>query len=50
MKGHFDIPKKCKAILQVAIMEIDDGQCSSAYKLKQFCDGRVIKSEAWLED
>ena len=50
MKGHFDIPKKCKAILQVAIMDIEDGVCSSAYKLKQFCDGRVIKSEAWLED
>ncbi|MEA1982578.1 MAG: TIGR00282 family metallophosphoesterase [Campylobacterota bacterium] len=50
MKGHFDIPKKCKKILQVAIMELEDGVCSSAYKLKQFCDGRVIKSEAWLED
>ena len=50
MKGHFDIPKKCKAILQVAIMDIEDGVCSSAYKLKQLCDGRVIRSEAWLED
>jgi len=50
MKGHFDIPKKCKAILQVAIMNIDDGKCSSAYKLKKFCNGKVMKSEAWLED
>ncbi len=50
MKGHFDIPKKCKKILQVAIMEINDGSCSSAYKLQYFCDGRVRKSEAWLED
>ena len=50
MKGHFDIPKKCKKILQVAIMQIDEGTCSSAYKLQQFCDGRVRKSEAWLED
>ena len=50
MKGHFDIPKKCKKILQVAIMEMSDGACSSAYKLQYFCDGRVRKSEAWLED
>jgi len=50
MKGHFDIPKKCKAIMQVAIMELSDGKCTSAYKVKQFCDGRVMKTEAWLED
>ena len=50
IKGHFDIPKKCKAILQVAVMELEEGKCTSAYKIKQFCDGRVIKSEAWVED
>jgi len=50
MKGHFDIPKKCKAILQIAIMELVDGECSSAYKIKQFCNGKVLKSEAWIED
>lgn len=50
MKGHFDIPKKCKKILQVAVMQLDDGVCSSAYKLKYFCDGRIIKTEAWLEE
>ena len=50
MKGHFDIPKKCKKILQIAIMELNDGKCQSAYKMKYFCDGRVMKSEAWLED
>ena len=50
MKGHFDIPKKCKAILQMAVMDLEDGVCKSAYKIKQFCDGRVMKTEAWLED
>jgi len=49
MKGHFDIPKKCKKILQVAIMNLEEGRCTSAYKMKYFCDGRVMKSEAWLE-
>jgi len=49
MKGHFDIPKKCKKILQVAIMDMDNGICSAAYKLKIFDDERVISSEAWTE-
>jgi metallophosphoesterase (TIGR00282 family) len=49
LKGHFDIPKKCKKILQMAVMQIDDGKCSEAYKLKIFDDSRVIKTEAWLD-
>ena len=50
MKGHFDIPKKCKKILQLAVMDISDGRCISAFKLKYFDDSRVIKTDAWIED
>ena len=50
LKGHYDIPKKCKKILQIAILDISDGKCSSAFKMKQFDDGRLIKTEAWIED
>ncbi|MCD6259622.1 MAG: TIGR00282 family metallophosphoesterase [Helicobacteraceae bacterium] len=50
MKGHFDIPKSCKKILQVAVMEISEGKCSEAFKLKYFDDSRVIKTQAWHED
>ncbi len=50
MKGHFDIPKKCKKILQVAIMDFSDGRCESAFKLKYFDDERVIKTDAWIEE
>lgn len=50
MKGHYDIPKRCKSILQIAIMDISDSKCNSAYKLKIFDGGRVIKNDAWLED
>ena len=50
MKGHFDIPKKCKSILQIAIMDFSDSKCSGAFKLKYFDDGRVIKNDAWIED
>ena len=50
MKGHFDIPKKCKKILQIAIMDITKGKCTDAYKLKVFDDGRVLETKAWRED
>ncbi|MFK5936891.1 MAG: TIGR00282 family metallophosphoesterase [Sulfurimonas sp.] len=50
MKGHFDVPKKCKKILQIAIMDLNDGKCTSAFKLKIFDDDRLIKSDAWIEE
>ena len=50
VKSHYDIPKKCKKILQIVVMDLDNGKCRSAYKLKLFDDGRVIKSEAWIEE
>ena len=50
MKGHFDIPKKCKKILQMAVMDINDGKCSSAYKLKVFDNGNTLNTDAWMED
>jgi len=50
MKGHFDIPKKCKKILQVAIMEIKDAKCIAAFKIKQFDNGNVIRTDAWVEE
>lgn len=49
MKAHFDIPKKCGAILQVAIMDFNNGKCYNAFKLKYFDDGRVLKSDAWID-
>lgn len=50
MKGHFDIPKKCKKILQIAIMDINEGKCSKAFKLKVFDNDTVIKTDAWMEE
>ncbi|MBU1659493.1 YmdB family metallophosphoesterase [bacterium] len=50
MKGHFDIPKSCKKILQIAIMDLSDGVCSHAFKLKYFDDARVIQTDAWREE
>ena len=49
MRGHFDVPKKCKKILQMAVMEFEDGKCLNAYKLKQFEDGVLLRTDAWIE-
>lgn len=49
LKGHFDIPKKCKKIMQIAIMDFKDGKCERAFKLKIFDDGEVLRSDAWVE-
>lgn len=50
MKGHFDIPKKCKKILQLAIMDMKDGVCTNAFKLKYFDDSKVLRTDAWVEE
>ncbi|RLA77708.1 MAG: TIGR00282 family metallophosphoesterase [Epsilonproteobacteria bacterium] len=50
MKGHFDIPKKCKSIMQMAIMDFSDGKCTKAFKIKQFDNDVLLKTDAWLED
>jgi hypothetical protein len=50
LRGHFDIPKSCRKILQIAIMDFDEGICSNAFKIKYFDDGRVLKTDAWVED
>ncbi|MCK4874376.1 MAG: TIGR00282 family metallophosphoesterase [Sulfurimonas sp.] len=49
MKGHFDVPKKCKKILQLAIMDFSNGECTKAFKLKQFDDGEMLRTDAWTE-
>ncbi len=50
LPGRFDVPTKCKKILQMAVMELDGGRCINAFKVKQFDDGRHLVSEAWKED
>ena len=45
--GHFNVPDKCKKIFQIAIMNLEDGKCVSAKKLKIFDDGRRLESAAW---
>lgn len=47
--GRFEVPDKCKSILQIAIMRLVAGKCVEAFKLKVFDDGREIRTDAWSE-
>ncbi|PID47694.1 MAG: metallophosphoesterase [Proteobacteria bacterium] len=48
LPASFDIPKKCKPILQMLIFDVEEGKCVNAYKLKILDDKEYI-SEAFLE-
>jgi len=50
MAGRFEVPEKCRKILQIAIMNFEAGRCTEAFKLKIFDDGRMIRSDAWMEE
>ena len=49
IKAHYDIPKKCKKILQCLIVDIKEGKALNAFKLKVFDDGREFRNNAWIE-
>lgn len=49
MPGHFEVPKKCKRMLQMAVMELEEGQCIDAYKIKCFDDSREFFTKAWSD-
>jgi len=50
VSGRFEVPEKCRKILQIAIMTFDEGKCTEAFKLKIFDDGRAFRSDAWCEE
>ena len=35
---HFDIPKKCKKIMQIIILELENGKCKDGFKIKIYDD------------
>ncbi len=50
VSGRFEVPEKCRKILQIAIMTFEEGKCTDAFKLKIFDDGRVYRTDAWVEE
>lgn len=49
VSGRFEVPEKCKKILQIAIMTLEEGKCTEAFKLKIFDDSRIVRTDAWIE-
>jgi metallophosphoesterase (TIGR00282 family) len=48
--GHFDIPKRCKKILQMIIFELDSsGRTIKSQKLKVYDNGEIIKTDSRVE-
>jgi metallophosphoesterase (TIGR00282 family) len=50
VSGRFEVPEKCRKILQIAIMTLEEGKCTEAFKLKIFDDSRVFRTDAWMEE
>ncbi|RXJ99127.1 TIGR00282 family metallophosphoesterase [Arcobacter sp. CECT 8986] len=36
--GHFQVPNSCKSVLQMMVIDIEDGKAINAFKIKKFCD------------
>jgi len=49
LPASLEIPKKCKKILQMVIMEIEEGKCIEAYKLRIFDDQERLLARAVRE-
>lgn len=49
LPGRFEVPDKCKAVLQIVIFDIVEGKCTNAFKIKKFNDGREFVTQAWID-
>ena len=50
LPGRFEVPSSCKSWLQMAVLDMSQGQCTSMFKIKRFDDGREdIVSQAYLD-
>jgi len=48
--GHFNVPNKCKSILQMIVFELDDdGACIKAQKIKLYETKQKIITEAFVD-
>ena len=48
--GHFDIPDKCKSILQMVVFDLNsNGECTQAQKIKIYDEKPKIVIEALIE-
>lgn len=48
--GHFQVPTSCKSILQMLVIDIEEGKAINAFKIKKFCNKKeLIITDAIIE-
>lgn len=48
--GHFEVPNSCKSILQMFVVDIEDGKATNAFKLKKYCNNqKLFITDAYVE-
>lgn len=48
--GHFEVPNACKAIFQMMVVDIEEGQAVDSFKLKKLCNRtELIKTDAIID-
>ena len=48
--GHFEVPNSCKSILQMFVVDIEEGKAVNAFKIKKYCNNpKLFITEAYVE-
>ena len=51
LPGRFDVPDKCRAVLQIVVMEFERGRAVEAYKIKVYSEGeKEVALKARIEE
>ena len=46
--AHFEVPNSCKSILQIMVIDIEDGNATNSFKIKKLCNkSDLVITEAW---
>lgn len=45
LPGRFEVPDKCRALLQMIVVELEEGKATKAFKLKAFDDQEPVVSQ-----
>lgn len=40
--SHFEVPNSCKSILQMMVVDIEDGKAINSYKIKKYCNSSKL--------
>ena len=48
--GHFEVPNSCKSILQMMVIDIEDGKAINTFKIKKYCNNpKLFITEAYID-